>query len=121
MGIAIVAVLAFPFVFGSTYSNTARDRAKLQALCDPVKDVPLVIEAHHSRHGSYPSKITALDPSLANATEAVDALAKAGFVYSSDSVGYRIYRKLNWDGGIFCESGSPWKYGIHGETEWPIY
>lgn len=128
-GIAcIVIVVALLVVFGvsaftGAYFDTPWDRAKLRRVCDPVKGVPTVVEAHRSKHGNYPASIDDLDLSLPGAAAAKRAIEGAqGFRYSSDDIGFRIYKKLNWDGGILYESLDPrWLYSIHDDIEWSIY
>ena len=59
VGAIVLVVVVFGagvIVFGWPYSDTPRQRAWLQDICNPVKDVPLVIEAHFAKHGAFPKE-----------------------------------------------------------------
>ena len=105
------------------YDNTPSDRAALQRICDPVRDVPSAIEAHKTAHGSYPLTIADLDMALSKSAAAVSALKSSnGFVYSSSGETFSIYKKLNWDGGVSFSSSNPkWLYTLNEDKEVPIY
>lgn len=105
------------------YSDSPWDRAKLRAMCDPVRAVPIALEDHLAKHGEYPKSIEDLDPALPNSGAAKKAFARTSkFRYSSYETGYSIYRKLNWDGGIVYSSLNPsWVYATNDDVEWPIY
>ena len=122
VAVALFVVFGISMVTGA-YFNNPWDRAKLRAMCDPLKDVPGVLADHHAKHGEYPESIQDLDPSLPGATDAVSAFASnSSFIYSRHRTGYDIYRKLNWDGGIRYSSWDPyWKYFINEDVEWTFY
>src|SRR6478609_7961788 len=85
MRILATACIAVSFSACRDYDNNPGDRAELQKLCDPVRDVPAAIEAHKSAHGSYPLSLADLDMNLPKSAAAVSALkAAVGFVYSSN-------------------------------------
>lgn len=121
--ILAMACIAVFFTACQDYDDNPGDRAELQKLCDPVRDVPAAIEAHKSAHGSYPRTLADLDMALPKSAAAVSALKAAdGFVYSSNGEDFSIYRKLNWDGGIdFSNSKPVWRYTLNEDKEVIIY
>ncbi len=123
--IQFVVILGFGFFLSACrdYDNTPRDRARLQRMCDPVRDVPSAVEAHKLAHGSYPLTMEDLDLALPKSSAAVSALKSSdGFVYSSSGDTFSIYKKLNWDGGIVFESmHSKWLYKLNEDKEIPVY
>ena len=52
LGVILIVGFGFSAVMG-LYFDVPWDRAKLRRMCDPVKQVPLVLEAHFAKHGSY--------------------------------------------------------------------
>jgi len=129
VGLVMIVVGAGLFVvFGvsaltGAYFNNPWDRAKLRSLCNPLQNVPAVIDAHRTKHGRYPPSIADLDPSLPGSPGAMDAFADSeGFRYIRDDTGYRLYKKLNWDGGVgYSSLDGRWEYAIHDDIEWPLY
>ena len=119
----LVVLAALALAGCRDYDNRPGDRAALQRMCDPVRDVPVAIEAHKARHGKYPITIADLDMTLPNSSAAAAALNASGeFVYSSAGDAFSIYRKLNWDGGIVYSSIRPeWIYSLNEDKEFPIY
>jgi len=121
--IVSMACIAFSFSACRDYENNKADRATLQRLCAPVRDVPAAFEAHRAVHGSYPLSLADLDMSLPKSAAAASALnASDGFVYSSGGDAFSVYRKLNWDGGIVFSSMRPeWLYTLNEDKEVSIY
>ncbi len=117
-----IGVAAFFFVFGTTYSDTPRDRAKLRAIRDPYARVPAAIEAQKKARGGYPKDVADFDPALPGAADAIRLLSGGRLHYSSsEPIRYTIYIKLNWDGGLGYGSDDPrWTYGANDDPEWPI-
>ena len=119
-----IFTLCSPLLTGCRdYQNTTRDRASLQKLCDPVRNVPAAFEAHKKAHDSYPLTIGDLDMKLPASSAAVAALkASNGFVYSSSGDSFSIYKKLNWDGGVdYSSSSREWRYSMNEDKEFPVY
>jgi hypothetical protein len=121
--IVSMACIAFSFSACRDYDNNKADRATLQRICDPVRDVPAAFEAHRAAHGSYPLSLADLDMSLPKSAKAVSDLNASGeFVYSSGGDAFSLYRKSNWDGGIVFSSMRPeWLYTLNEDKEVSIY
>jgi hypothetical protein len=117
-----IGIFAFFFVFGTPYSNTPRDRAKLRAILDPFARVPAAIEAQKKSRGRYPKDVADFDASIPGGADAVKLLSDTKLHYSSgEPTAYTIYIKLNWDGGLsYSSDDQKWLYGANGDTEWPI-
>jgi hypothetical protein len=117
-----VGIFAFFFVFGTPYSNTPRDRAKLRAIRDPFAKVPAAIEAQKKARGAYPRDVADFDPAIPGGADAMRILRDTKLHYSSgDPTRYSIYIKLNWDGGLSYGSDDPrWVYGANDDPGWPI-
>lgn len=117
-----IGIFVFFFVFGTPYSNTPRDRAKLRAIRDPYASVPAAIEAQKKACGRYPKDVADFDASLPGGADAVRLLSNTKLHYSSgEPTAYTIYMKLNWDGGLSYSSNEQrWVYGANDDPEWPI-